>query len=82
MTPDLTWSDEESAAASEEGWDLFDVNGTGNFEIERIDDQDTFAGDEEALFFVRMKVTLGSALHGKALAIHETYAVSADGAKL
>lgn len=79
----LTWRSEDSAAASSEGWDIFEtsrskadeqqlVNGTpyGHrpFELQRCDDTKRFASDDEAHRFVRIGAQNGNELAAKALA--------------
>lgn len=71
----LAWSSEDSAAATAEGWDVFDSSERG-LEIERIDAPEdvageplppAFASDDHAIGHVYAKAQEGSALHQKAL---------------
>ena len=66
----------ESRQATREGWGIFDAtdsvaNRQGNWplQIQRIDEQSTFADDHEAHAFVINKAKRGSTLHLKALMI-------------
>lgn len=77
----LAWSREESAAATAEGWDVFDSSQRG-LEIERIDDPEdatgetmppAFASDEQAIGHVYARAQQGSALHQKALLLTLTW---------
>lgn len=49
--PDLRWTDEYEAEADSEGWSLFET-GTGQSEIQRVDEDDVFGSDAEAVYFV------------------------------
>lgn len=71
----LAWSHEDSAAATDEGWDVFDSSERG-LEIERIDvpedaagelNEPVFASDDAAIGHVYARAQDGSALHQKAL---------------
>lgn len=77
----LDWGPDDSAAASKEGWDVFDCG--PRLEIERIDDPaDTdpvFEDDDEAIEHVRASAAAGSDLHRRALAIHEDEAAAHPG---
>ena len=72
---DLDWTREDSAAATAEGWDIFDNSDYGE-EIERIDcpedgSDPLFESDDAAFAFVLYHAGLGSTLHVKALVIYE-----------
>ncbi|MEY2153069.1 hypothetical protein AB7849_19345 [Rhodanobacter sp. 115] len=56
-----------------EGWDLWDVDGTGMLEIQRVDEANVFATDQEAVLCVRLKAALGSVRHRQAAAIHDKH---------
>ncbi len=72
------WTAEDSAAASAEGWDVFDVNGGEDMQIQRHDDpqnaegepvEPTFECDGDAWKHVVTQARAGSALHIKALKV-------------
>lgn len=58
------------AVALAEGWDLFDVDSKGIFQIQRDDDSAIFQSDIAAVDFVRKKASEGSEVHMRALAAH------------
>ena len=60
--------------AHSEGWDLFYIDTTGIFEIQRDADADKFPDDQAAIDFVR---AAGTPYHQKAIAIHEAHAAEA-----
>lgn len=75
-----TWLAEDHAAASREGWDLFECFGSddGNLQLQRFDcpaevhcapDPYPFATDVDVWRHVLTRAATGSALHVKALAI-------------
>lgn len=64
------WDEMVSFPPADEGWNLFESD-TYGFEIERDEDEDAFATDDEALAYVRARAKGGSPLHQMALAIHE-----------
>lgn len=75
----ITWARADSAAATAEGWDVFDVDSSGRLEIERIDDprdsednalEPRFSSDTEALIYIESRAAEGSSLHLRALAQH------------
>ncbi|WP_341744682.1 hypothetical protein [Azonexus hydrophilus] len=75
------WTKEDSAAAVEQGWDVFDASVDGKIVpvIERCDEAGVFADDYEALEFVQKQATEGSLLAAKALRLdHELNAGSAS----
>jgi hypothetical protein len=75
VTLNTVWTDTDSHAASADGWDIFDVDGRGYFEIQKIDEVELFDSDEEALNFVRMQAAdSASAVYQAALTIHDWYA--------
>ena len=55
---------------NQEGWTLFDVDSTGLLEIQRDDEAEMFAGDDEAVEFVRRRAGR-SPYHRKAIVIHD-----------
>lgn len=64
------WSKRYARRACREGWGLFSVGGEfGPFEIERDDDSDIFADDDEAVRFVVDAAERGKAHAWEALAI-------------
>lgn len=54
-----------------EGWALFDFDGTGLMQIQRVDEDDVFPDDAAALRFVSFRAQAGSPAHAAALAQHE-----------
>lgn len=58
------------AVMAAEGWALFDVGG-GLFEIERDDEADRFATDDDAVAWVRARAAEGSQPHIDALRRHD-----------
>lgn len=73
MKPRDRWTRRDSAHASAEGWDLFDVDGTGLLEIERVDEHERFTWDDEAVDYVRRRAMGRRPLHRKALRIHRHF---------
>jgi hypothetical protein len=74
MTTEIEWSDANSAAASLEGWDVFDVDGRGYFEIQKVDDLNVFESDEDAVEHVRRKAATSSEEYYRvALEIHDWF---------
>ncbi|UBV20370.1 MULTISPECIES: hypothetical protein [Mycolicibacterium] len=80
MDEHLVWLGEDHAAASREGWDLFECSGSdhGDLQLQRFDCPDEvecaptpypFATDTDVWRHVRARAEGGSALHRKALAI-------------
>lgn len=55
----------------DKGWDLFDVNGSELYEIQRDDEMAIFASDDDAIDHVRKHAALGSKRHIEALAVHD-----------
>lgn len=74
------WSDDDAAAASKEGWNIFRADGSelaaSFWDIEREDEQEppAFCDDNEALKHVFDKAGAGSELHRRALALYMTIA--------
>lgn len=64
--------------ADAEGWGIFDVDGSGLLEIERDDEADVFACDEDAVAFVREKAEAGSGVHIAAIRAHDDYRPALD----
>jgi len=67
LTP--CWSKEDSAAAQEQGWDLFATSseGKGVSSIQRHDEAELFESDNQAVEFVRAQAAAGNPLAIKAL---------------
>lgn len=65
------WRPEDSAAASAEGWDLFEAERDGEmlYEIERDDDMAVFPHDDAAWSHVHGMAAAGGSLHLRALVI-------------
>jgi hypothetical protein len=72
-TPGEAWPAHYSLIATREGWDIFDLDGAGYFEIQKDDCREKFWSDGAALSFVRKKAAAGSDLHRTALRIHQWY---------
>ena len=60
-----TWTPEDSLNASKEGWNLFECE--GSFDFQREDEDSIFASDAEALAWVFAMATSGSDLHYRAM---------------
>lgn len=60
------WTSDDAAQAATEGWGVFN-----DAEIQRDDEAEAFAGDDDAIRWVRFRAGSGSAMHQRALAIHE-----------
>jgi hypothetical protein len=75
----IEWTNEDSRAAYDEGWDIFDSEGSQNgpWQIQKFDDPDSgpqvFTEDTDAWVQVRTRASEGSALHIKALAFLRQY---------
>ncbi|MBI6883053.1 hypothetical protein [Pseudomonas putida] len=54
----------------DEGWALFDVDGSGLMEIQRDDELDVFETDDDAIAHVLARSEQGSLSHRRALALH------------
>lgn len=64
----IEWSASDSAAAVQQGWDMFEVSADRTyFAIQRCDESGAFADDEEAVFFVYRQALQGSELHRRAI---------------
>ncbi|MBK5051706.1 hypothetical protein IQ289_25325 [Burkholderia sp. R-70006] len=66
------WTAGDCQAADRDGWNLFDVDGSGYHEIQRDDEANRFASDAEAIEFVQQQAKAGDAVAVKALKIHGT----------
>ncbi len=66
-----TWDPEHAAAASLEGWDIFECFGSENadWQIQRDDEMAVFADDTDAWFHVWGRAMEGSELHLRALQV-------------
>lgn len=53
------WTDEMDAAATAEGWSMFDYDCMGLREIERCDESGVFESDLDALAFVEKQAAAG-----------------------
>ena len=62
---------DEEAVAKSEGWGLFECE--DDFQLQKIDEMDTFKTDEQAHAFVKSRVDEGSALHIKVKTFLETH---------
>lgn len=63
----------ETQFPSSEGWDLFEVE--GKLEIQRDDEMEIFASDDDAIAHVTRMAQAGSQIHQEALSRHLTDAV-------
>jgi hypothetical protein len=63
------WTKDMDRAAWAHGWGIFDVDGRGILQIQRLDSVGMFASDEEAVAYVREQATKGSKLCQTALEI-------------
>jgi hypothetical protein len=75
------WTEEDSAEAQKQGWDLFEASSDGKVVslIERCDEQKVFADDDAALAFVQQQAAEGSAIAAKALRLDHELNVAAEG---
>lgn len=85
--PGCAWTVDDDKAAAAEGWNIFDADGVleieridfpdSDAELDEHDEQkgraenSRFADDDAVLEFVRAQAAAGSALHKRALEIHE-----------
>lgn len=82
------WTPMDSEAANNQGWDIFETNrdpetekelvngkpyGHRPFEIQRVDEMEVFANDDEAHAFVRAAAQKGDQLASRALAFLQAY---------
>lgn len=67
------WTPADCAAACDEGWCVFNVDGGGPLEIERDDEAEVFESDDEAIAHVRRRAKAGSELHQKAITLHDAH---------
>lgn len=63
--PCANWTREDSAAATREGWDVFETS--RGAEIQRADDVGIFKSDAAAREHVRARASEGSQLHARAI---------------
>jgi len=67
----LEWTTADSQAADRHGWNVFNLDESrGRGEIQRDDETDWFATDEEAIEFVRQQAKEGDVVAVKALKLH------------
>jgi len=64
------WALPDYEAATAEGWGLFDVDSTGFFEIQRLDEHTPFDNDDAALNYVIAQGASGSEHASLALRWH------------
>lgn len=72
--PSDNWTAEDSAIAQSQGWDLFKASCGGLIVllIERCDDREIFADDDQAIEHVRARAAEGDEVAAKALRLdHE-----------
>jgi len=73
-TPDeLAFLAQVNYIAQREGWKLYDNDGLGYLQIQRVDDAEVFDQDADAIDFVIAKAST-SAIHRHALTLHTGYA--------
>ncbi|WP_321935350.1 hypothetical protein [Paraburkholderia sp. J8-2] len=66
------WTAENSRAATEQGWDLFHIDGAGlRSAVQKHDESDRFANDLAAIVFVRKQARWGCLLAIKAMRMDE-----------
>lgn len=61
------WTNEDSALARADGWDVFHVHGE-YYDVQKFDEADQFAEDVVAIAHVFRMASSGSWLHRKAIA--------------
>lgn len=68
---DTEWSRADVERAAEEGWGIFDADGSenGRTQLQALDEMAMCATDDDAWRFVAMKAAAGSELHRRALAL-------------
>lgn len=69
FTQKTQWTGEDSVAASEQGWDIFESSGdVVELQLQRNDEMGIFASDDEAALFVKTRAAEGDPLAQKAIA--------------
>ncbi|ABO60221.1 hypothetical protein Bcep1808_7344 (plasmid) [Burkholderia vietnamiensis G4] len=71
------WTSEDCAIADVQGWNIFDVDGTGYLEIQKDDEAQVFESDDDAVAYVRERAQGGCPVALKAMKIAELVAQSA-----
>jgi hypothetical protein len=62
------WTNRDNLAASEQGWNLFELNPKGDrHQIQKEDEMNTFVDDDHALAHVKSLAAAGNELATKAL---------------
>jgi len=65
----VVWTKEDSIAASKQGWCVFEsVGDEVELQLQREDEMEVFASDDEAALFVKTKAAEGDAIAQKAIA--------------
>ena len=64
------WTRRDAARAQRQGWDVFDYDGTGLLEINKLDESDRFDDDDAALRHVIEQASRGSIIARIALRDH------------
>ncbi|HEP6430584.1 TPA: hypothetical protein VDB83_004907 [Burkholderia cenocepacia] len=72
------WTSEDCAIADKQGWNLFDVDGSGYLEIQRDDEAQVFESDDDALAYVREQAQGGCPVALKAMGIAKLHAQSVE----
>lgn len=64
-----TWSNEDSYAADQEGWNIFDCDGSSNaaWQLQKCDETARWRTDTDAWWYVVLNAMLGKGLHLRAL---------------
>ena len=66
----VVWTKEDSIAASKQGWCVFEsVGDEVEFQLQREDEMEVFASDDDAAAFVKAKALEGDALAKKAIGV-------------
>lgn len=53
------WTKKHRRVAKRQGWDMFDYDGNGYLQLQRIDERAVFRSDNEAIAFVERKKAEG-----------------------
>jgi hypothetical protein len=64
------WDNWDNSRAIDEGWALFDSDGC--LDLQRIDEDEIFDNDQDAIDYVRNEAEAGSEYHKRALQLHGT----------
>jgi len=53
------WTREHATRSEEQGWCMSDYDASGALQLQKCDDNDAFASDDEAILFVRQRALFG-----------------------